>query len=347
MKAVVKVRGEPNGTELQTVEKPKPGYNDVLIKIKSASICGTDVHIYNWDAWSANRIKPPLIYGHEFAGEIVEVGDGVVNAKVGDYVSGECHIADWTCYNCRTGLAHICRNTKIFGVDVDGIFAEYAKIPATNVWQNDPALPPEIGSIQDPLGNAIHTIFSTDVVGRDVAVLGVGPIGAMAVSVCKNIGAAQVFAVGRKNTYRTDLAKKVGADHTYLVQDDVKGDILDKTDGMGVDVVLEMSGNTNAVVQGLELLRQGGIISLLGVYADPLTVDLSNLVVFKYATIKGINGRLMWDTWYRMKGLLKNERILNDMKTIITHRYKFEDFEQAMQTMRSGNSGKVVLTFED
>ena len=239
MKAVVKVRGEPNGTELQTVEKPKPGYNDVLIKIKAASICGTDVHIYNWDAWSANRIKPPLIYGHEFAGEIVEVGDGVKNAKVGDYVSGECHIADGTCYNCRTGLAHICRNTKIFGVDVDGIFAEYAVIPAANVWHNDPALPPEIGSIQDPLGNAIHTIFSTDVVGRDVAILGVGPIGAMAVSICKNIGAAQVFAVGRKNTYRTDLAKKVGADHTYLAQDDVKGDILDKTDGMGVDVVFD------------------------------------------------------------------------------------------------------------
>jgi threonine 3-dehydrogenase len=347
MQAVVKVRGEPDGTELQTVEVPKPGENDVLIKIKAASICGTDVHIFNWDNWSANRIKPPLIYGHEFAGEIVEVGSGVKTAKVGDYVSGECHIADWTCFNCRNGLAHICQNTKIFGVDVPGIFAEYAVIPASNVWHNDPELPPEICSIQDPLGNAIHTIFSADVVGRDVAVLGVGPIGAMAVSICKNIGASQVFAVGRRNKYRTDLAKSVGADYTYLAEDDVAGDIMDKTDGKGVDVVLEMSGNTKAVVTGLELLRAGGTISLLGVYADPLTIDLSNLVIFKYATIKGINGRLMWDTWYRMKGLLKNELIVNDMKNIITHKFKFNAFQEAMATMRSGNSGKVTLSLED
>lgn len=347
MEAVVKARGEPNGTELQTVEVPKIGKNDVLIKIKTASICGTDVHIYNWDAWSAGRIKPPLIYGHEFAGEIVEIGENVKSSQVGDYVSGECHIADWYCYNCRTGLAHICKNTKIFGVDVDGIFAEYAQIPAANVWHNDPELPPEVCSIQDPLGNAIHTIFSADVVGRDVAILGVGPIGAMAVSICKNIGAAQVFAVGRRNKYRTDLAKKVGADYTYLVEDDVTAEIMDKTDGKGVDVVLEMSGNVNAIVQGLELLRSGGNISLLGVYADQLTVDVSKLIVFKYATIKGINGRLMWDTWYRMKGLLKNERIVNDMKTIITHRFTFDKFQDAMQTMRGGNSGKVVLKLED
>ncbi len=347
MQAVVKVRGEPNGTELLTVDVPRPGVNDVLIKIKTASICGTDVHIFNWDAWSANRIKPPLIYGHEFAGEIVEVGNNVKNAKVGDHVSGECHIACGYCFNCRSGLAHVCKDTKIFGVDVPGIFAEYAVIPAANVWHNDPALSPEICSIQDPLGNAIHTIFSTDVVGRDVAVLGVGPIGAMAVSICKNIGAAQVFAIGRKNTYRTELAKKVGADFTYLAADDVKGDVMDKTDGKGVDVVLEMSGNTNAVVQGLDLLRPGGTISLLGVYADKLTLDLSTQVVFKYATIKGINGRLMFDTWYRMKGLLKNERIANDMKTIITHNYEFKDFQQAMEKMRSGNSGKITLHVGD
>ena len=347
MQAVVKVRGEPNGTEMQTVPVPTPGPNDVLIKVKTASICGTDVHIYNWDTWAAGRIKPPLIYGHEFAGEIVQIGANVKTAKIGDYVSGECHIADWTCFNCRNGLAHICQNTKIFGVDVSGIFAEYAMIPATNVWHNDPELPPEICSIQDPLGNAIHTIFATDVVGRDVAVLGVGPIGAMAVSICKNIGAGQVFAVGRRNKYRTDLAKKVGADQTYLVEDDVKADVMDKTDGKGVDVVLEMSGNTKAVIQGLELLRQGGTISLLGVYADPLTIDLSNLVIFKYATLKGINGRLMWDTWYRMKGLLKNERIVNDMKTILTHKYKFQDFMEGMATMCSGNSGKVALMLEE
>jgi len=278
---------------------------------------------------------------------VVKTGSNVDHVKVGDFVSGECHIACGHCYNCRTGLAHVCENTKIFGVDVPGIFADYTCIPAANAWHNDPDLPPEICSIQDPLGNAIHTIFSADVVGKDVAVLGVGPIGAMAVSICKRIGARKVFAVGRKNMFRVDLAAKVGADHTYSRKDDVVGDILEETDGRGVDVVLEMSGNTKAVVTGLELLRQGGTLSLLGVYAGDLTVDISKLIVFKYATIKGINGRLMFDTWYRMAGLLQNQEIRKDMETIITHRFKFDQFEEAMDTMRSGQSGKVVLYFDE
>ncbi len=346
MKAVVKVRPEEDGTEIRYVDIPEPGPNDVLIKNKVASICGTDVHIYNWDAWAAGRIKPPLVYGHEFAGEVVKVGSNVDFVKPGDFVSGECHIACGHCYNCRTGLAHVCENTKIFGVDVPGIFAEYSCIPAMNVWHNDPNLSPEICSIQDPLGNAIHTIFSADVVGKDVAVLGLGPIGAMAVSICKHIGARKVYAVGRKNRYRIDLAGKVGADYTYGREDDIEGDILKHTDGRGVDVVLEMSGNVNAIVQGLKLLKQGGTISLLGVYPGELTVDVSKLIVFKYATIKGINGRLMFDTWYRMAGLLQNPAIRKDMEKIITHRYKFDEFQEAMAKMRSGNSGKVVLSFD-
>ncbi len=343
MKAVVKVKPELNGTEIMTVDVPKPGPNDVLIKVKVASICGTDVHIFNWDAWAAGRIKTPLIYGHEFAGEIVEVGSNVSHIKVGDYVSGECHIACGHCQQCRTGLAHVCQNTKIFGVDVPGIFAEYACIPAANAWLNDSEAPAEICSIQDPLGNAVHSIFTTDVVGKDVAILGVGPIGAMCVSICKHIGAANVFAVGRKNEYRIDLAKKVGADYTYKAADDVLGDVLDKTNGKGVDVVLEMSGNANAIGPGLDLLRTGGELILLGVYADPVTLDFSKRVVFKYATIKGINGRRMFDDWYRMKGLLKNPGIRKDLDTIITHRFKFDQFQEAMETMRGGNSGKVVL----
>jgi len=343
MKAVVKVKPEENGTELMSVDVPKPGPNDVLIKVKVSSICGTDVHIFNWDAWAAGRIKPPLIYGHEFAGDVVELGSNVDYVKVGDYVSGECHIACGHCMQCRTGLAHVCQNTKIFGVDVPGIFAEYACIPATNVWHNDPEAPPDICSIQDPLGNAIHSIFSTDVVGRDVVVLGVGPIGAMCVSICKHIGAANVFAVGRKNEYRIELAKKVGADYTYKVSDDVLGDVLDKTGGKGADVVLEMSGNAKAIGPGLDLLRTGGELILLGVYADPVTLDFSKRVVFKYATIKGINGRRMFDDWYRMKGLHKNPGIRKDLDTIITHRFRFDQFQEAMETMRSGNSGKVVL----
>lgn len=343
MKAMMKVRPQEHGIEMREVDVPKPGLNDVLIKVQVASICGTDVHIYNWDAWSASRIKPPLIFGHEFAGEVVEVGSNVTSCKAGDFVSGECHIACGTCAMCRTGMAHVCRETKIFGVDLDGIFAEYACIPAYNVWINDPELPPEICSIQDPLGNAIHTIFATDVVGKDVAVLGVGPIGAMAVSICKNAGARTVFAVGRRNEYRIEIAKKVGADLTFKAADNVKAKVLEVTGGKGADVVLEMSGNSRAVSAGLDLLKTGGTIALLGVYADPLTLNLSTQVVFKYATIKGINGRLMFDTWYRMAGLLKNPRIRKDLETIITHRYPFDKFQDAMDTMRSGNSGKVVL----
>ena len=343
MKAVVKVKPEFNGTELMTVDVPRPGPNDVLIKVKVASICGTDVHIFNWDAWAAGRIKTPLLYGHEFAGDVVEVGSNVSNVKVGDYVSGECHIACGQCLQCRTGYAHVCQNTKIFGVDVPGIFAEYACIPASNVWHNDPKSPPEICSIQDPLGNAVHSVFSTDVIGRDVVVLGVGPIGVMCVSICKHIGAANVFAVGRKNEFRIQLAKKVGADFVYKASDDVKKDVLEKTNGKGADVVLEMSGNSSAIGQGLDLLRTGGELILLGVYADPVTLDFSKQVVFKYATIKGINGRRMFGDWYRMKGLLKNPGIRKDLETIITHRFKFNDFPKAMETMRGGNSGKVVL----
>lgn len=343
MKAVVKVKGEPNGTEMMMVDIPKPGLNDVLIKVKVASICGTDVHIFNWDAWAAGRIKPPLIYGHEFAGEIVEVGSNVDYVKVGDYVSGECHIACGHCLQCTTGLAHVCKNTKIFGVDVPGIFAEYACIPASNAWHNDPDAPPELCSIQDPFGNAVHSIFSTDVVGKDVAILGVGPIGAMCVSICKHIGAARVFAVGRKNEYRLNLARKLNADFVYKASDDVLKDVLEKTGGKGADVVLEMSGNSKAIGPGLDLLRTGGELILLGVYADPVTLDFSKKVVFKYATIKGINGRRMFADWHRMRGLLKNPGIRKDLETIITHHYPFDEFQRAMETMRSGNSGKVVL----
>lgn len=343
MKAVVKIKPEANGTEIMTVDIPRPGSNDVLIKVRVASICGTDVHIFNWDAWSATRIKTPLLYGHEFAGNVVEVGSQVQHVRAGDYVSGECHIACGHCLQCQTGLAHVCQSTKIFGVDVPGVFAEYACIPATNVWHNDPSSPPEICSVQDPLGNAVHSIFSTDVVGKDVAIIGVGPIGAMCVSICKHIGAAQVFAIGRKNEYRINLAKKVGADYVYKSGDDIVAAIREKTGGRGADVALEMSGSAKAVGQGLDLLRTGGDLILLGIYSDPVTLDFSKQVVFKYATIKGINGRRMFADWHRMRGLLKNPGIRKDLETIITHRFKFDKFHDAMETMRSGNSGKVVL----
>jgi threonine 3-dehydrogenase len=312
--------------------------------VKVASICGTDVHIFNWDDWAKNRIKPPLIYGHEFAGEVVKVGSNVRFVKVGEFVSGECHIACGHCYNCRNGLAHICLNTKIFGVDRDGAFAEYISIPESNVWHNDPSLPPELCSVQDPLGNAVHTVFSTDFVGRDVAVIGLGPIGAMCVAILRTCGASRIFAIGRKNPFRIKLAKDAGA-HFALssVEDDVEGIVKKETDGKGVDVVLETAGTPDAVQLGLSILRPGGKISLLGVYSKPLTIDLSKSVVFKYATIQGINGRLMYDTWYRMAGLYRIPEFREKISKIITHRYKFEQFFEAMEKMRSGESGKVVM----
>lgn len=343
MKAVFKVRPEPNGTEILSVDIPRPGPNDVLIKVKAVSICGTDVHIFNWDAWAADRIKTPLLYGHEFAGEVVELGNNVRHIKVGDYVSGECHITCGHCLECRTGMAHACQNVKIFGVDVSGIFAEYACIPATNVWHNDPEAPLELCSIQDPFGNAVHSVFSTDVVAKDVVISGVGPIGAMCVSLCKHVGAAKVFAIEKSNPYRVEMAKRLGADKVYNATDNIKEDILKMTNGKGADVVLEMSGDPKAVGNGLDLLRTGGQLILLGVYAAPSTIDFSKQVVFKYITIKGINGRRMFEDWYRMRGLLKNSGIRKDLETIITHRFKFDDFFEAMEIMRSGKSGKIVL----
>lgn len=342
MKGIVKVKPELNGTEIQLVDIPKPGPDDVLIKVKAASICGTDVHIYNWDNWAANRIKTPLLYGHEFAGEVVEVGKNVRYVKPGDYVSGECHIACGHCFECRTGMAHVCQNTKIFGVDVQGIFAEYACIPSSNVWQNDKDAAPEFCSIQDPFGNAVHSVFVTDVAGKDVVILGAGPIGAMCISICKHAGAAQIF-VAEKNEFRINMAKQLGATAVYNTFDAILDDIAQRTDGKKADIVLEMSGAPHAISTGLDLLRTGGELILLGVYAAPATIDYSKQVVFKYATIKGINGRRMFEDWYRMKGLLKNPGIRRDLEMIITHKFKFDDFFQAMEVMRSGKSGKVVL----
>ncbi|MBI5000728.1 MAG: L-threonine 3-dehydrogenase [Euryarchaeota archaeon] len=347
MRAFVKTKAEPGGTELREVPVPEAGPNDVLIKVKVASICGTDVHIYEWDSWAQNRIKAPLVYGHEFAGEVVKVGSNVQHVKAGEFVSGECHIACGHCFNCRNNMQHVCLNTKIFGVDRAGAFAEYISIPENNVWHNDPSLPPELCSIQDPLGNAVHTVFATDFATRDVAVLGIGPIGAMAVSVLKNCGASQVFAIGRKNQYRIDLAKAVGADFALSSNtDDVKGIIMKATNGKGADCIIETAGSVEAVDLGLDVMRSGGTFAMLGVFSKPMTLDLSKKVVFKYATIKGINGRLMYDTWYRMAGLFRIPRFREDMKKIITHRFRFDEFEKAMATMRSGQSGKVVMHLE-
>jgi threonine 3-dehydrogenase len=342
MLAVFKTSPEKGGTEFKTVPAPEPGPNDVLIKTKICSICGTDVHIYNWDSWAQNRIHLPLLYGHEFAGEVVKTGENVNHINAGDYVSAESHIFCNNCYQCNRGMRRICSNLNILGVDTTGIFAEYANIPAQNVWKNDPDLPLEYASIQDPLGNAVHTVFAADIPARNVVILGCGPIGLFATAVCKKIGAAHIFATEKKYEYRANIAKTVGADTVFFGDEDVYTGVMDKTDN-GADVVLEYTGSPEAVNQGLTLLRPGGTIVLLGVFNREFCTDLTDNVVFKYVTVQGITGRLIWDTWYRMKGLFKAG--LN-VDPIITHKFKFEDFFEAMDVMRSGNAGKVVLELE-
>ncbi len=344
MKAIVKTKAGLGNTEMKKVDVPKPGPNDVLIKMEAVSICGTDVHIYEWDAWAAKRIKPPLIYGHEFCGFVEKTGSNVDWLKKGDRVSGECHIHCGQCYMCKTGNAHICERMKIFGVDVSGIFAEYAALPAANMMINGD-LPAKFYSIQDPLGNAVHTAFATDIPGRYVAVLGLGPIGLMSVAVCKAIGANKVFGIGRRNKYRIKLGKKCGADFALSsLTDDIEKIVQKETEGRGCDAVLEMTGNPNAINQGLDIMRPGGTLALLGVFAKDWTVNVSEKIIFKYATIKGINGRLMFDTWYRMRGLMESGGL--NLDPVITHELDFDAFEEGMEAMRSGNSGKVVLYME-
>ncbi|MDP7492189.1 MAG: L-threonine 3-dehydrogenase [Candidatus Undinarchaeales archaeon] len=347
MRAVMKVRPEYDGTEIVEVDIPKPGPTEVLIRNKCVSICGTDVHIFDWDPWAQGRIKTPLIYGHEFAGEIVEVGSAVTSVKVGDQVSGECHIVDNRCEMCQSGRAHICDNVEIFGVDRTGIFAEYCCIPAFNVWVNDPTLPPEFCSVQDPLGNAVHTVFSTNVSGQSVAILGAGPIGLMATAVCKVCGASEIYVVEGNNKYRAKLARKVGAYKTFLASEqDVEKEILERTNGAGVDVVLEMSGNAHAFNTGLRILKKGGHFAILGVYKEPIPIDITDMVVFKGITMVGITGRHMFKTWQITKNLLNIPSLCEDLSTIITHNMPFEDFKKGMEIMRSGQSGKVVLSLE-
>src|SRR5438128_12178828 len=304
MKAAVKLKAAPKNTEVKTVPVPNLRADEVLIRVAVSSICGTDVHIYDWDAWAQNRIKVPLVQGHEFSGHIERLGAEVTNLRKGEYVSAEGHIADGTCYMCRTGNAHVCKSVSIVGIDRDGAFAEYLKVPASSVIVNDPDLPPELATMQDPLGNAVYTTTNANVPGKTVAIFGLGPIGLMAVAVCRAMGAGRVLAIGHRNEYRMKLAKTVGA-HAVLKSD--KGlvdEVMDLTSGEGVDEVLEFSGSEPVLAQALSIVRPAGGIHVLGLYAKPVTFDLSEMVT-KGVSMYGIHGRLMYKTWYQMGGLLR------------------------------------------
>src|SRR5271156_5307624 len=304
MLAVVKPGAAP-GAEIREVEVPSYGRTDVLVKVKMASICGTDLHIYNWDRWAQGRIHPPLIPGHEFCGEVAAFGDEVTSVKEGDFVSAEMHVACGKCLQCRTGEAHICQNVKIIGVDTDGAFAEYVVIPESNIWKLDPAIPQEYASILDPLGNAVHTVLAGEVAAKTIAITGCGPIGLFSIAVARAVGAAQVFAI-EVNEHRRRLAEKMHAD---LVLDpskqDVRSIIMERTDGLGVDAVLEMAGHPDAIRTAFDIVRRGGRISLLGLTSKPISLNFSEDIIFKGITVQAFMGRGCTRPGYRMTALRK------------------------------------------
>src|SRR5262252_6382175 len=309
MLAVVKPEAAP-GAEIREVKIPAFGRTDVLVKVKVASICGTHLHIYEWDKWAAGRIHPPLIPGHEFCGEVVAFGDEVTSVKEGDFVSAEMHVACGKCLQCRTGEAHICQNVKIIGVDANGAFAEYVVIPESNIWKLDPAIPLEYASILDPLGNAVHTVLAGEIAAKTVAITGCGPIGLFSIAVAKAVGATSVF-------------------------------VIEKTGGLGVDVVLEMAGHPDSIRTAFDIVRRGGRISLLGLTSKPIQLNFSEDIIFKGITIQGINGRRMYQTWYQMTALLKSGKL--NLHPVITDRISMKDFGKAMERLKTGEASKILV----
>ena len=341
MRALVKAKAAP-GMEMREVPVPEIRATDVLVAVETASVCGTDLHIFHWDEWAQARIKPPYIPGHEFCGTVAAVGELVQGISVGDFVSAEMHVACGHCLQCRSGQAHVCQFVKILGVDADGAFADYVRIPASNVWKLDPAIPRDFGSLFDPFGNAVHTVLSGAIAGQTVAVTGCGPIGLFSIAVAKACGAARIFAI-EPNEQRRELAKKMGADVLLdPVMDNVEQMVKDATGGNGVDVLLEMSGHPSAIKQGFRLLRMGGRASLLGIPSRPVEMDMANALIFKGATVHGINGRKMYETWFQAEALLRGGRI--DIAPVITHRLPLEQFDQAMHLLESGEASKILLT---
>ena len=342
MKALVK-KERKEGLWLDEVPVPEVGINDVLIEVLRTAICGTDVHIYNWDAWAQRTIPVPMVVGHEFVGRIVEVGSNAQGFKVGDVVSGEGHIVCGKCRNCLAGRRHLCKDTLGVGVNRPGCFAEYVCIPMSNVWYHALDIPRDVQSIFDPFGNAVHTALSFPVLGEDVLITGAGPIGCMAAAVCRHSGARHVV-VTDVNPYRLELARKLGATTVVDVSKQRLADVQREL-GMkeGFDVGLEMSGNPSALRDMLANMFHGGKIAMLGIPPAELAIDW-NTVVFNMLTIKGIYGREMYETWYKMTVMLQSGL---DISPVITHRFPVDEFQQGFEAMLSGQSGKVILTWKE
>src|SRR6266699_1510796 len=339
MQAIVKEKRAP-GLKVTTVANPSAAPGEVLIAVRHAGVCGTDLHIADWDAWAQWRLKPPLVVGHEFAGEIVALGDGVAELKVGQAVTAEGHLVCGHCVQCRTGNGHICRNTRIIGVDLDGAFAEYIAMPATNVLPLD-GIPTTVGAVMDPMGNASHTLLTADMPGSSALVGGCGAIGCFAVGIARAAGAAKGIA-SDVNAKRLALAKQMGAHVTIdATRDDVVRSVLAETGGEGADVVCEMSGVPSALHQAFAAVRLGGRVQLLGIPDGQVPVDFANEIIFKGITVYGVIGRKMYETWNQMRRYLSAGLV--DPRPVITHQFPLAKIDEALAAIRSGDAGKIIL----
>ncbi len=338
MRALVKARAEP-GLWLEELPVPEIGPNDVLIRVRKTGICGTDLHIYNWDGWSQKTIQVPMAIGHECAGEVHAIGSHVTGLAPGDRVSVEGHVTCGHCRNCRAGRRHLCRNTRGLGVNRQGCFAEYVAMPAVNVFPLTPDIPDDVAAFLDPLGNAVHTALSFDLVGEDVLIVGAGPIGLMAAAVVKHVGARYVV-ITDVNEYRLDVARKMGVSYAVNPRERPLADVMRHL-GMteGFDVALEMSGNADGFRQMLTAMNNGGRVAILGIPSAPIEIDWSQ-VIFKGLILKGVYGREMFETWYKMASLLQAGM---NVSHVLTHRFRAEQFKEGFEVMRSGNCGKVIL----
>jgi len=343
MRAIVKRDAAP-GLSLADVPRPEIRSNEVLIRVRKAGICGTDLHIFHWDEWSRSRIRPPLVLGHEFMGEVVEVGRLVQNVSEGDRVSAEGHLVCGHCELCRTGNSHVCPETRIIGIDRDGAFADFVAVPATNIIPLPASIDDDHAAVFDPLGNAFHTVLHSEIAGRSVAIVGCGPIGLFAVGIARAAGAATVIAI-EPHEDRRALARKMGA-HLLLdpTVDDVEAAIADLTRGYGADVVCEMSGHPDGVRTAFRICRNGGHVRLLGLPKGAIEVDLARDVIFKGLHVYGVIGRRMYDTWIEMRNFLAASLV--DIEPVITHRLPMERFEEGIEAMESGEAAKVVLSFD-
>lgn len=342
MRAVAKLSAAP-GLTLTTRPTPTLGPNDALIRVRATSICGTDAHIYNWDDWSQQRVIPPRTLGHEVCGDVVEIGADVTLVRKGDYVAAESHLTCGQCFQCRTGLAHVCKHYRILGVDLDGSYAEFVALPENVLWKTDPSLPPDIACLQEPLGNAVDAALAEDLTGHTVLITGCGPTGLFATAVARTAGAATIIA-SDVSDYRLALAQQVGADHIINAKTHdataFAARVDELTQGEGVDASLEMSGHPSAIHQAFHAVKNGGRVTLFGIPSTPVTLDVANEVIFKGLRVYGITGRKLFSTWYRIAGLFKAGL---DIRPVVTHRFPLDNFEAGFALVNSGQCGKVVL----